>query len=98
MQDVTGIDKSAFERLLLLADFSTTLTGVFNPAANMSHAVLSTVSSTSVNRGMNMTVNGKSLNQTGVAFTDYSITRAQGGALTWSAPGVLADGAVPTWS
>jgi hypothetical protein len=64
----------------------------------MSHAVLSTVSSTSVNRAMNMTVNGKNLNQTGIAFTDYSITRATGGALTWSAPGVLADGAIPVWS
>ena len=30
VQDVTGIDKSAMERLLLLADFSITLNGVVN--------------------------------------------------------------------
>ncbi len=99
VQDVTGIDKSAIERLLLLADFSMQLNGVFNPTATTAeHAVFSTVPSTSVNRAVNMTMNGKSLNQTGVLFTDYQITRPQTGELTWQAPGVLADGAVPTWS
>lgn len=99
IQDVTGIDKSAIERLVLLADFSITLNGVFNPAANLSHAVFSTVPSTSVNRSVNITTNGKNLNQgTAVLFTDYQLTRAQTGELTWSAPGVLANGAVPTWS
>ena len=34
VQEVTGIDKSAIERLLLLADFSCTLNGVFNDAAS----------------------------------------------------------------
>jgi hypothetical protein len=99
VQDVTGIDKSAIERLVLLADFSITLNGVFNPAANLSHAVFSTVPSTSVNRSVNITTNAKNLNQsTAVLFTDYQLTRAQTGELTWSAPGVLANGAVPTWS
>lgn len=99
VQDVTGIDKSAIERLLLLADFSISLNGVFNPAANQQHAVFSTVPSTSVNRSVNVTVNGKNLNQgTAVLFTDYQITRPQTGELTWTAPGQLANGAVPTWS
>ena len=43
VQDVTGVDKSAFERLLLLADFSCTFNGVFNDAANQSHAVFKTM-------------------------------------------------------
>jgi hypothetical protein len=44
-----------------------------------------------------MTVNGVSLpNET--LFTDYQLTRAQTGELTFSAPGVLADGTVPTWA
>ena len=99
VQDVTGIDKSAIERLLLLADFSITLNGVFNPTATTSeHAVFSTVPSTSVNRTVSMTMNGKNLNLTGVLFTDYQITRPQTGELTWQVPGVLADGSVPTWS
>lgn len=100
VQDVTGIDKSAIERLLLLADFSITLNGVFDTlAVSGAHVVFSTVPSTSVNRTVNITTNGKNLNQaSAVLFTDYQITRPQTGELTWSAPGVLSGGAVPTWS
>lgn len=98
VQEITGVDKSAFERLLLLADFSITLNGVFNPTATTSsHAVFKTVSSTSVLR----TVSLAHLSQTlanECLFTDYQLTRGDDGALTWSAPGVLADGTVPTWS
>ena len=49
-QDITGLDKSARERLLLLADFTVSISGVFNDASNMSHDVFKTVSSTSVAR------------------------------------------------
>ena len=97
VQDVTGIDKSAMERLLLLADFSITMNGVFNDAANLSHAVLKTVASTSVVRTISITVSGQSLNNE-CLITDYALTRGDDGALTWSAPAVLADGTVPTWS
>lgn len=96
-QDVTGVDKSAMERLLLLADFSITLNGVFNDATNMSHAVFKTVPSTSVARTTTLTVSGQTLAPE-VLYTDYRITRAANGALTWVAPGVLSDGTVPTWS
>lgn len=96
VQEVTGLDKSAIERLLLLADFSMTPKGVFNPA--VSHTVFSTVPSTSVNRAVSMTVDAASLNLTGVLFTDYQIDRTNTGELNWTAPGVLADGATPTWS
>jgi hypothetical protein len=97
VQDVTGLDKSAIERLLLLADFSFTGNGVFNPTANFSHDVFKTVPSTSVARTVTLTTNGKTLpNET--LFTDYQITRPQSGELTFQAPGVLADGTVPTWA
>jgi hypothetical protein len=99
VQDVTGLDKSAFERILLLADFSITLNGVFNPTATFSHAVFKTVPSTSVNRTVALTVGGASLTPSPeVLFTDYALSRSDNGELTWTAPGVLADGAVPTWS
>lgn len=94
---MTGVDKSAIERLLLLADFSITLNGVFNDAANQSHAVFKTVPSTSVNRTVTLTVSGQTLANE-CLFTDYNLTRGQDGSLTWSAPGVLADGTVPSWS
>lgn len=97
VQDVTGIDKSANERILLLADFSITLNGVFNPASNMSHDVFKTVPSTSVNRTTSLVVAGKTLANE-CLFTDYPLTRADSGELTFAVPGVLADGTVPTWS
>jgi hypothetical protein len=97
VQDITGIDKAAFERLLLLADFSITLSGVFNVATNLSHDVFKTIPSTSVTRPVALTVAGKSLSAN-CLLTDYNLTRATGGAFTWSVPGVLADGATPSWS
>lgn len=97
VQDITGIDKSAMERLLLLADFSVDPKGVFNDAANMSFDVFKTVPSTSVNRTVTLTVSGQTLANE-CLFTDFALARAKGGELTWSAPGVLADGTVPTWT
>lgn len=97
VQDVTGVDKFAFERILLLADFSTTLSVVFNDAANMSHDVFKTVPSTSVARTMTLAVSGNTLANE-VLFTDYPLVRDDSGELTANVPGVLADGTVPTWS
>lgn len=95
-QDTTGIDKSAFERLLLLADFTITLNGVFNDAANASHDVFKTVPSTSVARTVAINVSGQTLSNECI-FTDYPLTRSDSGELTWSVPGQLSDGTVPTW-
>ncbi|WP_240364104.1 hypothetical protein [Streptomyces sp. S1D4-20] len=97
VQDITGIDKSAFERLLLLADFSITLNVVANFAANASHDVFKTVPSTSVARTTTLTVAGKTLANE-VLFTDYPLQRSNSGELTAAVPGVLADGTVPVWS
>lgn len=97
VQDVTGVDKSAMERLLLLADFSITLNGVFNDAASHAHVVFKTVPSTSVLRTVSLNISGQTLANE-CLFTDYALTRAAGGELTFEAPGVLADGTVPTWS
>lgn len=97
VQDATGVDKSAIERLLLLADMSFSPTGVFNDAAGLSHATFKTVPSTSVARTTTLTHSGQSLAGE-LLYTDYALTRAATGELTWQAPGVLADGTVPTWS
>lgn len=97
VQETTGIDKSAIERLLLLADFSITLNGVFNDAATFSHATFKDISSTSAVRTVGIVVSGQTLNNE-CYLTDYQLTRADSGELTWSVPGVLADGNVPTWS
>ena len=99
VQDVTGVDKSANERILLLADYSITLNGVFNAASNMSHAVFSSIPSTSVTRAVSVqaTSSGSTL-ATNCLLTDYQITRNNTGELTWQVPGALADGNVPTWT
>ena len=96
-QDITGLDKSARERLLTLADFSVTLNGVFNDASNQSHDVFKTVPSSSVARTVTITISGQVL-ACETFFSDYSLGRSSSGELTWSAPGALSGGAVPTWA
>lgn len=95
IQDITGLDKSAHERLQVLADFTLNLTGVFNAA--VSHLVFRDPSTGTVNRATGIVVNTATLNNNCV-ITDYKITRAATGDLTWTVPLALADGAVPTWS
>lgn len=98
VQETTGVDKSAMERILLLADFSITFNGPFNPTATTSsHAVFKTVPSTSVARTVTLTHAAQTL-ACETLFTDYALTRAASGELTWTAPGVLSDGSVPTWA
>lgn len=96
-QDTTGLDKSAHERLLLLADFAETLNGVFNDATNMSHDVFKTVPSTAVARTTTNVISGQTLAGE-LLYTDYNLTRAADGPFTWAASGALADGSVPTWA
>jgi hypothetical protein len=99
VQDVTGVGKSANERILLLADISVTLNGVFDDASDMSHEVFSTVPSTSVARAVVLTPTSDNPELAfNALFTDYQLTRAATGELTWQVPGVLADGTVPTWT
>jgi len=95
VQDITGVDKFATERLLLLADFTITLNGVFNISA--SHAVFKDVAGTNVIRTCSLVISSQTLSNECV-FTDYAVSRQTGGALTWSVPGALADGTAPAWS
>jgi hypothetical protein len=86
----------------LLADFSIGLNGTFDDGtSDTPHEVLRTVPSSDVARTTTIEVVGTAATNTlenEVLYTDYQITRSDSGALTFSAPGVLADGAVPTWS
>lgn len=96
-QDITGLDKSAMERILLLADFSLNLNGVFNSAANMSHDVFKDVGITSVTRTVTIVHSGMTLPNE-ILFGDYNVSRAANGALTWQTPGQLNSTTVPTWA
>lgn len=101
-QDVTGVDKFANERILLLADYTVTLNGVFNTAANNSHDVFKTITSTNVVRSVEIDPLGATTGAPSLVvnniLTDYQLTRANTGELTWQVPGSLADGNAPTWT
>ncbi len=74
-----------------------TINGVFNTAANMSHAVFNTVTSTSVGRQVIVGYPGATLTLT-CMFSDYQVKRPQKGELTWTATGELSNGTAPAWS
>ena len=97
--DITGIGKSGIERLLGLADLSVGLNGVFNDAANLSHAVFKTVPSQAAEqtRAISIAISGQTLTAETLP-DDYLLSRAADGAFTWVVNLVNADGAIPVWS
>lgn len=97
VQDATGVNSSAAERVLLIADFTVTLNGIFNDAGDYSHDVFKDVSSTSVTRTVTIVHSAQTLEVDSV-FWDYALTRGADGSLTWSAPGGCNEQTVPTWS
>jgi hypothetical protein len=97
VQDVTGIDKSAIERIFLLADGSVDMNGVFNDAASKSHVTLKGVATASASVAVAINVSGQTLSMN-MLQTDYALSRGDDGAFTWKAPFVLADGTAPAWS
>ena len=100
VQDVTGLDKSGMERLLLLADFSITITSIFNDAANRAFAVFKnyrTIFAGQVGRTTTIVHSGQTLTNE-VLYSDYANARGQDVSLVGSSPGSLADGTVPSWA
>lgn len=98
LQDITGVDKSAFERQGLLADGKITLNGVFNPAANMSHAVFKDVHTSATTRTVVIVYPGPATLTMEMLFSNYALSRPQSGELTWSVEGELANGTAPAWT
>ena len=96
--DVTGVDGSAIERLLLLADFTLTLAGVVNDAADTgAHTVLKTITSDNTVRSVSVAISSQLL-VSECLFTSYQVDRATSGELTFAAAGMLANGTVPAWT
>ena len=99
LQDITGLDKSAIERLALLGDITFTISGVFNPASNKSHAVFSNLANT---RSIRYCVGGDSSSNpelnAEILLGSYDLSRGGDGSLTFSGSGSLANGPVPTWT
>ena len=82
-QDVTGIDKSAFERIGLLRDGGIEWTGFFNPAVGAAHALLSTLPTAdeivTYHRGAAI---GNAAASVVAKLINYDWTRGADGALT----------------
>lgn len=98
MQDVTGINVSATERLLLRTDGKFDYAYVFSDTATSgSFAVFSTASSTSVTRTHTYTVQTKVLAGEYI-IPDFPLSLGADGALTGSIGAVLNSTVVPTWA
>jgi hypothetical protein len=98
--EVTGIDKSAVERLLLLRDFSITLNGTFDDdTADSVHDVFADImAAAATSRTTSITVSAQIMTGLEVLYTDYALTRGSDGQLTFTVPGVLANGTIPAWT
>ena len=97
LQVITGLADSQEERLHLLGDASLTMNGVFNDQANFSHAVFKDIQTTSVLRTCVFVHSAQTLTLE-MALSDYNLTRAADGSLTWSVPGMLGNGTSYGWS
>jgi hypothetical protein len=101
MVDITGLDKSAIERLLLLTDGTVSLTMQFNPTATTGqHAVFRTMSSSSVTRTVTIVINSTPTATLSMEMlcNEYNVSRGADGNIQPTASLSLANGAVPTWS
>lgn len=94
VQEVTGLDKSAIERIHLLADASATFNGVFDDASDGPHDTFTPLSNA---RTVTLTHSSNTLAME-MLLTDYPLSRGDDGSLTFAVPAVLANGTVPVWS
>ncbi len=99
LQDITGLAKSAIERLTLLSDGEMTVNGVFNAASDKQHDVFKTRTAA---RTVQLDIGGSTSSNPRLSMEmlieSYNITRGADGALTWTATLRLQSGTVPTWS
>jgi hypothetical protein len=95
LQDVTGLDKSAMERLILLSDGNVQITvPAFNDAADHIWAVLKTRTGT---RTVTIAHSGQTLSME-MLIADVAWSRNADGSLGASAQFQLQSGTVPVWS
>lgn len=96
---ITGLDKSAVERLIGLGDGSFAVSGVYNAASNMSHDVFKTRTGT---RTTSYAIGGNSsglpILTMEMLVDSYNLARGSDGSLTWSVGLQLQSGTTPTWA
>lgn len=98
-QDVTGLDKTAIERLGLLYDATITVTGVADFATNKEHDVFKADPAGSATRTVAIGLSNSAATLTlECNLQDYGYTRAQDGSLVFTATLVNADGNPAVWT
>jgi len=99
--DVTGLDKSATERIIGMADGSVGFNYIFNDAATTGvFTVLknfATIFAGQLGRTLSLVISGQTLNME-LLFEDFPLVRGSDGALGGSTTGRLAEGTLPAWS
>lgn len=93
VQDITGLDKSAMERLLLRADATGTINGVFNTAASHAHATFKTPGS----KTFVIAYPGATATFTAVT-ENYAVNLGADGSLKWSVKYSLSSGTAVAWT
>ena len=97
--EVTGLDKSAVERIVALSDGSVSIGGTCNFAANKEHAVLA--EGRTATRTFDYRIGGNSSSnprlQMEMVIGAYNYDRGADGSSTWSCDMSLQDGTVPDW-
>lgn len=96
--DVTGLDKSAFEKLGLRVDGQFQITGAFNTATNRLHDVLKTVTTGAVSRTVSIVYPGPATLTMEMLITSYSTPMAADGSISVSASLELQNGTAPAWT
>jgi len=97
VQDVTGLNSAAMERLLLLIDFNCTVTAVFNPAANPSMFGVFSTPADNDTRTVVIVVGGKTMTAE-CHMTDVSWSRNADGSFIAQATFVQSSTTAPAWS
>jgi len=93
VQVITGLDKSAEERITLRADVTGTMNGIFNTTASMSHATLKTPGIKT------FVIAYPGATATFTALTsNYATALGDDGSLTWSVNFLLSNGTALAWT
>ena len=104
--DITGLDKAAVERILMMSDGQVTLNGTFDKAANKQHDVFKTMSNSDVTRTFTIDygdlgaapASGDPRLEMEMLITSYEVQRPTDGTLQWSATLQLQSGTAPAWT
>lgn len=97
VQDITGVDKAAMERLLLLSDFNMDVEFVWNPAANPSSFGVFSTHADNDTRTVTIVVGGKTLTAECI-LSNVTWNRQSDGSFVGSANLQLANGTAAAWS